>query len=394
MSEWGARVEVARWEFRRFVKPKQLAFSLVITLAMGVLGYGAARLAQGSQGRIHTVAVIGGEALGLAARDTVGNVELVPAAAPALDSLRAALAERELAGILRLQGTEGAELIVRRDPAWRRTLEGHLAAARQRVQLARAGLEPGQLAALLAPVLVTVSYQAGSDSRGARIAALMGVGLILYGVFVAMAYMLASITAEKQLRVTEQVVAAITPQTWIDGKILGIGAVSLVNVVLAFAAAALWVGGRALATGSRFSLGTAHPAAVAWIALFAVLGFAFWLTAFGAIAATIDDPNTSTRGPLMFVPAMFAVVGFMIVPNPDSAFARIAGLVPLTSSSVMPARVALTDVPLWELLLSAALLAAGTLLARRAAGKVFAMAMLLYGKEPTWREMRRWVRET
>jgi hypothetical protein len=39
-------------------------------------------------------------------------------------------------------------------------------------------------------------------------------------------------------------------------------------------------------------------------------------------------------------------------------------------------------------------LVASTLLARRAAGKIFAVAMLLYGKEPTWREMRRWVRET
>lgn len=394
MSEWGARLEVASWEFRRFVKPKQLAFSLFITLAMGFVGYGTSRLAERSEGRVRTVAVIGGEALGLASHDTVGDVALVPAAATALDSLRAALTEREIAGILHLQGTDDAELIVRRDPSWRGTLEGHLAAARQRGELARAGLAPERLAAMLAPVRMTVSYQAGSDSRGTRIAAFLAVGLILYGVFTAMAYMLVSVTGEKQLRVTEQVVAAITPQTWIDGKILGIGAVSLVNVLLFLLAAALWVGGRAIATGSPFSMGTAHPSALAWIAIFATLGFAFWLTAFGAVAATIDDPNTSTRGPLMFVPAMFSVAGFMIVPNPDSTFAQVAGLLPLTSAAVMPARVALTDVPLWELLLAAALLVASTLLARRAAGKIFAIAMLLYGKEPTWREMRRWVRET
>ncbi len=209
-----------------------------------------------------------------------------------------------------------------------------------------------------------------------------------------MAYMLVSVTAEKQLRVTEQVISAISPQTWIDGKILGIAAVSLVNVLVFLAGAALFVAGRSMATGSPFSMGTAEPAALLWITLFALLGFLFWLSAFGAIAATIDDPNTSARGPIMFLPAFFSTVGFMILRNPDSSFARIAGIVPLTSSAVMPARVALTEVPLWELGLSAALLIGGAALARLAAGKVFAVAMLMYGKEPGWSEIRRWVRES
>jgi hypothetical protein len=33
-------------------------------------------------------------------------------------------------------------------------------------------------------------------------------------------------------------------------------------------------------------------------------------------------------------------------------------------------------------------------LMRRAAGKVFHLGMLMYGKEPTWAEVRRWMRET
>jgi ABC-2 type transport system permease protein len=126
---------------------------------------------------------------------------------------------------------------------------------------------------------------------------------------------------------------------------------------------------------------------------FAVLGFVFWLSLFGVVAATIDDSNSSTRGPLMFLPAMFSIAGFLVVGNPDSTFARITGLLPLTSTAVMPARVALTEVPAWELILSAALLIGGTILARRMAGKVFAVAMLMYGKEPSWNEIRRWVSE-
>jgi ABC-2 type transport system permease protein len=127
--------------------------------------------------------------------------------------------------------------------------------------------------------------------------------------------------------------------------------------------------------------------------LFALLGFVFWLSLFSAVAATIDDPNTSTRGPLMFLPALFSIAGFLVVRIPDSTFGRITGLIPFTSSSVMPARIAMTDVPAWEIALAALLLIGGALLARRTAGKVFAVAMLMYGKEASWGEIRRWARE-
>jgi ABC-2 type transport system permease protein len=226
------------------------------------------------------------------------------------------------------------------------------------------------------------------------VVAVAAVAIVLYGVFSSMAYVLISVTAEKQLRVTEQVISAISPQTWIDGKILGIAGVALVNVLVFVIGGALYIVGGSIASGRGLSLGPVDPMAVLWILIFALLGFLFWLSVFGTVAATIDDPNTSTRGPLMFLPALFSAAGFMILRNPDSTFARITGLLPLTSSAVMPARMALTDVPWWELVISAALLAGAALLARRAAGRVFSVAMLMYGKEPSWNEIRRWVGES
>lgn len=394
MSEWPTRLLVARWEFQRFVKPNQLVVSFVIMLLMGALGYGVARWAQRSDSRPSTVAVIGGSALGIDRQHSVDKISFTPAPSSRLDSLRSELTARTIDGILVLESVDSARLIVRRNPPWKRALDTHLAGARQRLRLEEAGLAQATLASMLAPVAVKTEFQSGNDGRAARIVAFAAVGLVLYGVFTSMAYILVSVTAEKQLRVTEQVISAISPQTWIDGKILGISGVALVNVLLFLAGGVLWVFGRSVGRGTGFSLGTAEPAAIVWIVLFALLGFVFWLSLFGAVAATIDDPNTSTRGPLMFVPAFFSAAGALVPANPDSVFARIAGLFPLTSSAVMPARVALTEVPAWELLLSAGLLLASALIARRAAGKVFSVAMLMYGKEPTWSEVRRWVRES
>ena len=393
MSEWSARLQVASWEFQRFVKPKQLLVSFVIMMLLGGLGYGVARWAKRDDAKVGTVAVINGAALGVGDRERVGNVSLTPALPASLDSLKGALTARDIEGILVLDGPDSARLIVRRNPAWKGALDAHLAAARQQIRLKEAGLAPERLASMLAPVAVTTEFQSGNDGRAARIAAFIAAGLVLYGVFSSMAYLLVSVTAEKQLRVTEQIISAISPQTWIDGKILGIAAVALVNVLIFFASAAVWVLGRSIATGSGFSMGTAEPSAILWIILLALLGFLFWIALFGAVAATIDDPNTSTRGPLMFLPAFFSVPAFLIPLNPDSTFAKIMAILPLTSSTAMPARIAVTDVALWELLLSAGLLLGGAVLARRAAGKVFAIGMLMYGKEPSWGEIRRWVRE-
>ncbi len=393
MSDWSSRILIARWEFRRFVKPNQLMVSFVLMFVLGAIGFGVGKWAGRSKGNSSRVAVIGGTTLGLAQHDTVDAIVRIPAEATSIDSLRVALTAQKLDGILIVQSVDSARLVVRRSAAWTKTLETQLAAARRRVELARAGIGAEQLARMLGPVAVTTEFQRGNDGRAARTAASMAVILVLYGLFMSMAYMMVSVTAEKQLRVTEQVMTAISPQVWIDGKIIGLSAVAFVNVALAVVAGAFWTLGRSIATATPFAMGGVGAGTMLLIATFALLGFMFWLSVFSALAATIDDPNSSTRGPLMFLPALFSAAGFLVMRTPDSAFARIAGLVPLSSSAVMPARIALTEVPAWEIVLSVLLLLAGAMVARRAAGKVFAVGMLMYGKEPSWGEVRKWVRE-
>jgi ABC-2 type transport system permease protein len=78
----------------------------------------------------------------------------------------------------------------------------------------------------------------------------------------------------------------------------------------------------------------------------------------------------------------------------DSTVAQVLGIFPLTSSAVMPMRLAVTTVAWWEVLLALTLLVATTWLFRRLAGKVFGAGMLMYGKEPTLRETLRWMRQS
>ena len=209
-----------------------------------------------------------------------------------------------------------------------------------------------------------------------------------------MGFIFAGITGEKQQRVTEQVVSAIPPQRWVDGKIIGLAGVAIVNALVTALAFATFV--IVLVVFVRrvpLTLGFERPLLVPLLVLLPLLGFALWFTLLAAISATIDDPHTSTKGSLLMLPVIPVVIAFTLFSRADSAVAQFFAVFPFTSSTVLPVRLLLADVAAWEVPLALVLLVGTIWLLRRAAGKIFAVGMLMYGKEPTLRETLRWVRE-
>jgi ABC-2 type transport system permease protein len=130
-----------------------------------------------------------------------------------------------------------------------------------------------------------------------------------------------------------------------------------------------------------------------WLIVFSLLGFGFWFTLFAVVAATISDPNTSSRSALLFLP--FLPLGFTLagLDQPDSVGMRVLALLPGISPAAMPVRLLRGTPALVEILVSMALLIAAVWLFRRAAGRVFGVSMLITGKEPRWSEVWRWLRE-
>jgi ABC-2 type transport system permease protein len=92
------------------------------------------------------------------------------------------------------------------------------------------------------------------------------------------------------------------------------------------------------------------------------------------------------------LPVLPQVVALAVLRDPDSMLSRGLALFPLTSVPALPVRMVLSDPGALEIAASIALLAGAIWLTRRIAGRIFEVGMLLYGKEPTWREMARWAR--
>src|SRR5690606_13896339 len=103
----------------------------------------------------------------------------------------------------------------------------------RRERLGREGMTDADLSRLLQSAQLDVRFtdaERDRTGRGETVIAFVATGIVILAIFTSMAYLLTGITGEKQLRVTESLVSFLSPQAWIDGKSLGIGAYALVNI--------------------------------------------------------------------------------------------------------------------------------------------------------------------
>jgi ABC-2 type transport system permease protein len=395
MHSWHMVFQVALWEFRRFYRVRDQILSLGLSFVAGLLGFGVQWLVLTS-GEIK-VAVINSAALPPIEVESGSRIRLMPHDPSEDEELRAAVGRRELDGLLILHGTQKADLVVGKDPVWIKELQTALSAARVQSKLKDTAINSAQIQEAFAPLPLDVIYHTAgrkATSRAEKWAAAAVVGLTTLGVFLGMASFFSGITGEKQLRVTEQVVAAISPQTWIDGKLLGLTAAAFGSLLSYGVALCMFLGLLRLA-GVEYTMPVAaiRPGNLLVFAILAVLGIFFWNCFFAAVAVTINDPNSSSRASLMFLPVLFVGMGFPGLQTPDSPVMRVLALMPGTSSTVLTARIVLSEVQPWEAMLSVTFLIAAINLLRRAAGKIFAAGIMLTGKELTFREVWQCLRE-
>ena len=385
---------VAAWEFRRYFKWKEQLVGLVLMLTGALVSFYLVKWSQGRAASEVRIAVVGETGV----EGSLEAARFVLERGLDVESARAKVLERELAGWLAADGGGSFTLETRRDVPWRGRLEEALAAGVQPERLAQAGLDGPAFAALLAPVPLevrTLDPKASDMGRADKVAAVLAVLAVLGGVVTGNAYLMMGITGEKQLRVTEQVLAAISPQTWIDGKVLGLAAMTLTSLsIYAVGGTLALLAGRLVGFVVPMPTSAAQPMVVLSLLVIALLGFGFWFSLFAAVAATIDDPNHSARGIWMMLPGLPLAAAFGVLQDPESTGALVLGLLPPTAPAVLPVRLVLGAAGPLEVLAAALLLALSILALRKAAGRVFALGIEMRGKEPTWGEMYRALRRS
>jgi ABC-2 type transport system permease protein len=211
-------------------------------------------------------------------------------------------------------------------------------------------------------------------------------GLLLYGSFMMAGPMIAQgVVEEKSSRVVELLLATMRPGRLMVGKVLGIGALGLIQLVVvggAGLAAADATGTLTLPLGN--SLGT-----LGWCLVWFLAGFALYSLLFAAAGALVSRQEDlgGVQFPVIMPIIAAWVIGISILPgNPDSGGVAALSMVPFLSPVLMPMRLAIGSVPVWQ---SAVSLGLTLLLAAamvRVAARIYRNSVLRSGARVSWRE--------
>lgn len=392
MHDW---VTVARWEVLRLTRRKDFIISTLLIPVIVAAGIAVGvYMRNRDEAKVIQVAVVRADGAPVTMPEQKGIVWVTePRSREALVAL---VNGREVEGAVILPAdlalADTIDALVR----WPRQdwVERVEALLEKEVRLARAdaaGLAAGTLETLDRPVRLAerVTLPERGRSRADRIVAFGLMMLIVMSVFTAIAYMGIGISGEKQARVTEVIVSAITPQSWIDGKIAAYTGVGLLQAVV-------WAVTIALAMLFFMTAlpSSVNPASVAVALVFSVTGFAFFIALMAMVMATIKDLQSTTKFQAYFTFIPFLPFFFMepVLRNPDAMWVVVLSLLPIFAPSLVPARFAIGGIAGWEVAVAFVLLLAGFYFMRRAAGAAFRIGMLMYGKEISLPELWRWAK--
>ena len=245
--------------------------------------------------------------------------------------------------------------------------------------------------------------------------------LFIYGTMV-----MRGVMEEKVSRIAEVIISSVKPFQLMMGKIVGIGAVGLLQFIiwatlitllqvlipLIIPGVAEQMQSQAIQPGMAGIQAAKSSGAMTEILknlslinwplilgsfIFYFLGgYLLYSALFAAVGSAVnEDPQDAQSLVLpITMPIIFAFVIMMkAVNDPNSNLAVFGSMFPLTSPIVMMARVAHgvpEGVSAWQLIVSGLLLIGGFIGTTWLAAKIYRTGILLYGKKVTWKEMWKW----
>jgi ABC-2 type transport system permease protein len=218
--------------------------------------------------------------------------------------------------------------------------------------------------------------------------------LFVITIFTTSGFLLQGVSEEKEGRVIEILLSSISSTQLLAGKILGLGALGLIQV-------SVWLGAGAALLGAAMALFTLTDVislslgTVALGMVYFVLGYLLFATLM-AVAGSMGTTQRESQQ-IAGIFSMTAAVPWMtfgvVFTNPHSPIAVVLSYVPLTSPVMMLIRLGMSQVPVSQIAISLAFLVLGIIFSLWAGAKVFRTGLLMYGKRPNLKDLARAFRQ-
>ena len=218
--------------------------------------------------------------------------------------------------------------------------------------------------------------------------------LLVMSILVSSGYLLRGVAEEKMSRVIEIVLSSVTAWELLAGKVLGLGALGLTQVLVWLASAFGLSGGAVSLLGVAAPL-LARPEVFVLGLVYYLLGFLVYAVLMGAVGAlgTTMQESQQLAGIFSGMAAIPLMVSGFIISNPNVPLLRALSWFPLTAPTVMMLRLPMAEVPLVDIVGSIVMLILAVPAVLWAGSKVFRMGLLMYGKRPGLAQVMQALRE-
>jgi ABC-2 type transport system permease protein len=226
--------------------------------------------------------------------------------------------------------------------------------------------------------------------KGYVMAILLSMTTMIYGMNVAR-----SIIQEKTSRIFEVMLATAKPGDMLAGKLIGVGAVGLTQILIWLAAGAAILAApftAALLSGD-WAIHFSWEEAVLFPVYF-LLGFLLYSSLFAGLAATCEtEQELQMYMPLAAAPTWlsFALI-LLIINDSNSIWSILASCFPPCAPIIMFLRMASQIPPWWQFAVSIGLMILSIWGVLWMSSRLYRVGILMYGKRATLPELLRWLR--
>jgi len=230
----------------------------------------------------------------------------------------------------------------------------------------------------------------GSENKGDEMLSYMMpiiyVLMLFFAIFMSSQILMRSVLAERSNRLVEVLLSSVSPLELMSGKIVGLGLLGLTQLALY-----LCVG---VGVSNFKGLELFSSTNVLLFLVYFVFGYMLYAAIFAAIGSLFDNEQDAQQAVSLFsmISCVPIFLASYVIANPHSVTTVVLSFIPIMTPFFMILRVGVLVPPLWEIVTSLVLLIISVWLTMLAAGKIFRVAILIYGKRPTLPEIWQWVR--
>jgi len=273
------------------------------------------------------------------------------------------------------------------------------------------------------------SEKESSTEMNMGIAYISGFAIYMF-IFLFGAQVMRGVIEEKTSRIVEVIISSVKPFQLMMGKILGIAAVGLTQLLIwvmltsgiVMVAEAMLVGDKTSQAQIQNTIGQASanpmggdaaamapspnkmeaiftmlgnanlPYIIGCFFFFFIGGYLLYSAMFAAVGAAVDNETESQQFMLpVTIPLILSIIIMMSTfQDPNSSLSFWFSMIPFTSPIIMMARIPF-GVPDWQLALSALILIVSFIGMTWLSSKIYRVGILMYGKKTSWKEMWKWM---